>query len=163
VRFSAGRLVGFLLFVAGVAIASEPYVVGDAVAPIRFQTQFGDDVSVDASARLVLVSHDMDAGGIAKAVLSEHTTETLAARGVVYVADVSKMPGFVSRLIAIPRMRRRPYPVLLDRDGETSRLFPVMPGAVAAIWLADGRVTRIEQLSTEAALRDVLRDSARGP
>ena len=136
-----GCLVVLASLLAEPAIATEPHAVGDTVAPIRFETQFGDEVAIDASIRLVLVTHDMDAGSIAKAVLGEHTAATLAARGAVYVADVSKMPGFVSRMIAIPRMRRRPYPVLLDRDGETSRLFPMASGAVAsglgyAIWYA---------------------------
>jgi hypothetical protein len=98
----------------------------------------------------------MDAGRIAKAVLAEHTAATLAARGAVYVADISKMPGLVSRLIAIPRMRRRPYPVLLDREALTIRRFPATGGRVTAVHLAEGRITAIEQLDSEATLRAAL-------
>ena len=104
----------------------------------------------------MLVTHDMDAGRIAKAVLADHTAATLAERGAVYVADISKMPGFVSRLMAIPRMRRRPYPVLLDRDALTVHRFPLAEGRVTAVHLADGRITAIEQLGAEDAVRAAL-------
>jgi NADPH-dependent ferric siderophore reductase len=123
---------------------------------MTFETQHGETVVVGPSTRLVLVTHDMEAGNMAKAVLAKHTAPSLAARGAVYVADISKMPGVISRLMAIPRMRRRPYPVLLDRDATTARVFPVADGKVTAVWLEGGRITRLEQLGSQQAIRAAL-------
>ena len=86
---------------------AEPYHAADVIRPFSLETQHGTRVEIGAATRLVLVTHDMDAGKIARAVLEEHTEDTLAERHAVYVANISRMPGFVSRLIAIPRMRRR--------------------------------------------------------
>jgi hypothetical protein len=140
-----------------------PYGVGDRMAPMTLPTPSGEAVVVGPGTRLVLVTHDMDGGAIAKAVLADHTRVTLAARGAVYVADVSGMPGLVTRFVAIPRLRRRPYPVLLDRDGATRTLFPVVAGAVTAVSLDDGRIVRLEQLTSEAALRATLASDAAAP
>lgn len=153
-RVGLGMLV-LSLATAHVA-AAEPYEVGDAIRAMRLTTQFDEEVEVGAATRLVLITHDMGAGDVAKAVLAAQTADTLAARGAVYVADISRMPGLVSRLIAIPRMRRRSYPVLLDRTGETGRLFPAMAGAVTAVWLENGRITRLEQLVSEEGVRAAL-------
>lgn len=143
--------------------AAAPYAVGDRVTPMTLPTASGETVVVGPGTRLVLVTHDMDGGAIAKAVLAGHTRATLAARGAVYVADVSGMPALVTRFIAMPRMRRRPYPVLLDRDGATRTSFPVVAGAVTAVWLDDGRIVRLEQLASEAALRAALAGDGTSP
>lgn len=154
----AGGGLGILLATVAVAAAAsaEPYAVGDRVPPMTFETQFEEKVVIGPTTRLVLVTHDMDAGDVAKKVLADHTAASLEARGAVYVADVSKMPGLVSRFLAIPRMRRRPYPVLLDREAVTARAFPVVEGTVTAVWLEDGRITRLEQLASEDAVRAAL-------
>jgi hypothetical protein len=155
-----GSSVALVVALAGWLLASvawaEPYAIGDRIAPMTFETQFGETVIVGAAMRLVLITHDMDAGEIAKAVLAAHTTASLDARRAVYVADVSKMPGLVSRWIAIPRMRRRPYRVLLDRDGASASAFPIAPGAVTGVWLDDGRIVRIEQLTSADGVRTAL-------
>jgi enoyl-CoA hydratase/carnithine racemase len=137
---------------------AEPWGVGDRIAPMSFQTQHDETFVVGPPVRLVLITHDMGAGDVAKAVLAEHDAASLAARGAVYVADIARMPGLVSRFVAIPRMRNRPYPVLLDREAATARAFGVEDGAVTAVWLDDGRITRLERLRTEAALRAALRE-----
>lgn len=144
------------LALARPATAADPYAVGDTIRPMTFETQFDTSVTIGPETRLVLITHDMDAGDVAKRVLAGHTTASLAERGAVYVADVSKMPGFVSRLIAIPRMRKRAYPVLLDREAETAVAFPVVEGTVTAVWLEDGRVARVAQLASEDDVRAAL-------
>jgi hypothetical protein len=161
---SAARRLGLLatLALAASATAGPPYAVGDRVDPMTFETQHGREVTIGPATRLVLVTHDMDAGGIAKAVLTGHTAASLAARRAVYVADIAGMPGFVSRMFAIPRMRKRPYPVLLDRDAATARAFPTAEGKVTAVWLEEQRITRIDQLGSEAAVRTALAE-ADGP
>ena len=155
-RFTGVVLVMGIIGLAVPVAGAEPYDVGDVVQPFSLDTQHGTAVEVGVATQLVLVTHDMDAGKIARAVLEEHTEATLAERGAVYVADISRMPGFVSRLIAIPRMRRRPYPVLLDREGVTAGLFAHEEGKVTVVRLEAGRVTDITLVDSESAVREAL-------
>jgi hypothetical protein len=62
------------------------------------------------------------------------------------------MPGLVRRLFAVPRMRGRPYPVLLDTTGEATAALPAEPGRATVLWLEDLRPVRVELFDSPDAL-----------
>ena len=119
-----------LLFLAAPTRAEDtpPYVVGDLIDAIALEDQRGDPGAVDASTRVVLFSRDMDGGDLLKEALAEVSADTLATRGAVYVSDISGMPAFVARMMAVPAMRRRPYDMLLDREGDVTARLPDAEG-----------------------------------
>ena len=104
---------------AALACSSVPpvaeYTTGSHVAPVTLSDQFAVEHTLDEGVALVLFTRDMDVGGVIKAVLAEHP-DALPRNRAVYVADISGMPSFIARLAAIPKMKERPYPTLLDRD-----------------------------------------------
>jgi hypothetical protein len=71
---------------------------------------------VSEATRVLLLTRDMDAGGFVREALAEDGAACLDRAGAVYVADVHRVPGVIRRIVAIPRMRTRPYPVLLDTE-----------------------------------------------
>ncbi len=119
------------------------YRVGDAVEAFTLEDQHGESASVDTTTRVVLFSRDMEGGEILKAALEEVSAETLADRGAVYVSDISGMPSLVANLFALPAMRRRPYDMLLDRDGQTTARLPDVVGRATLIHLSEGRIERV--------------------
>ena len=56
---------------------------------------------------------------------------------VLYVADIHGMPSFIARMFAIPSMQKRPYPMLLDRDGAATARFPSEEGKATLLFLED--------------------------
>ncbi len=127
---------------------AEPWAPGTVVTPFRLADQNDAPHVIDAATRLLLVTHDMDGGALVREALAQLDAATLEARGVAYVADISGMPGLVARLMAIPRMRKRPYPVLLDRDGVATRDVPRAEGKATLVRLDGLRVTDVAQLGT---------------
>jgi hypothetical protein len=83
--------------------------------------------------------------------------------GLVYVADIHRMPGFVARMFALPSMRKRPYPMLLDREGQVTAPLPSEEGRVVLIRLASREIVGIEAFDDAAALRASLGLPARDP
>src|SRR5262245_222686 len=146
---------GLLVLTIGVARA-EPLAVGATLPPLAAEDQHGAPVKVDDGVRLLLVSHDMDAGDVVKAALASANQEFLDRRHAVYVADIAGMPAMISKLFALPKMRQRPYRVLLDRDGSLTRDLPREKGHVAVVTLDQLRITRIEQVGSADALRATL-------
>jgi hypothetical protein len=149
-----------LLTAAPTAAASQgPLAVGDAIAPFELMDQHEKSHTVDAGVRVLLLSRDMDGGGVVREALERQGDAAgafLAERSAVYVADVSRMPGLVRRMIAIPRMRGRPYPVLLDQEGTTTAALPSQAGKASVLWLDGLRLVRVEQVDTPDALLELL-------
>ena len=143
---------GLLAPVAG----AEPYGVGSELPALSLQDQHGDSHTLDGSVRVVLFSRDMDAGKVIQQALSQDGQALLDAHSAVYVADVSRMPGLVRRLIAKPRMRKRPYLMWLDEEGDATADLPSEEGLPTLLLLEDRRILRIEYPATPEALWEVL-------
>ncbi len=145
-------LLGSLLWLAAPVASAEPLQVGSALPALELADQHGDVRTLDASLRLVLFSRDMDGGGVIQEALKEEGAALLEREDAAYVADVSRMPGFVRRFIAKPRMRRRPYRMLLDETGEATADFPSVEGRPTLLFLESLRVVRIENPESAAEL-----------
>jgi hypothetical protein len=130
--------------------------VGDPLQPFSLQDQHGENHSVDTSTRLILFSRDMDGGDVVKQVLAEQAGDYLGARHAVYLADISRMPGFISKTIAIPRMRDRSYPTLLDLEGSVTARLPSQPGKATLIRLDELTIVEVRYAGTSDELRAAL-------
>ena len=146
----------------GCAARSEPDAVstlgvGDTLPALTLEDQHGVARSVDASVRVILFSRDMDGGGVIRAVLDEETlgqppAAFLEANAALCVADVHRMPSLIRRTIAKPRMRQRPYPLLLDESGAPTQSWPSR-GEHATLLRLDGlRVLEVSHFSDPAEL-----------
>ena len=85
-----------------------------------------------------------------KAALADVEEGALEQVNALYIADISGMPALVSRLFAVPAMRRRPYAMLLDRDGSKTQRLPDAPEKATVIFLEQAKITRVLHLETPA-------------
>ena len=151
-RIQSVLLLAWVLGVGGSAWAGDPIGVGDSMAPAELNDQHGKPHGIDSDVQVLLFSRDMDGGAVIRGVLDEDP-EFLARNRAVYVSDVSGMPRFVLNAIAKPKMRGRPYPVLLDETGEVTAGLPNEKGKPTVIWLEAGTVRRIAEPATPEDLR----------
>ena len=163
----SARALRWILLAAGpallVALAAggEPLAIGDRLEPVGLEDQPGESHTIDTAVKRLLFSRDMDGGDVLKEAVADQTGESLGALGAVYVADIHEMPGLVARLFAIPAMRKRAYPVLLDRDGTATANLPDEEGK-ATILVLDGLVLKeAHHLATVEAVRAQLGLAAR--
>ena len=141
---------------AAVGAGAEPYAVGDVLEALAFEDKHAVAHDLDDSVRVVLFSRDMDGGDVLKQSMKEAPDGFLAERGALYVADIARMPSLVARLFAIPSMRRRPYPMLLDRDGSKTARFPSEEGAATLMFLEELRLVRLLFSTSPAEVRGAI-------
>ncbi len=153
-------LLGALLGLVAPLASAEPYQVGSQIPALQLADARGEVHTLDASLRVVLFSRDMDGGGVIQEALKENGAALLERARAAYVTDVSRMPGLVRRLIAKPRMRRRPYTMLLDETGEATADFPSVEGRPTLLFLDALRVVRIEHPATPPELRAAVEPEA---
>ncbi len=149
------RAAAILALVATPALASV-LATGAELPGFGLEDQHGTRHTVDASVRALIVTRDMEAGEMVKTVLAENGAEQLSRAGALYVSDVSRMPGLIRSVFAEPRLRERPYPVLLDREGDVTKALPSADGRPVVLVLEELRIVRVEIPTTPEALRAVL-------
>jgi hypothetical protein len=157
-RLRLSRLVlGLVVACLGAGAAqAEPVGEGAVIEPFTLEDQHGVERAVDAATRSVLLSRDMDGGAFVRETLAEDGAAKLEKAGAVYVADVSRMPGPIRRWIAIPRMRDRGYPVLLDTEGDVTASLPSAEGKASWIRLQGLRVVEVRLLGSAAEVESAL-------
>ncbi len=137
-------------------VTAEPLGVGATLPALTLEDQHGESHTLDASVRLVIFTREMDAGDVVKEVLAERGGEVLAERSAVYVADVHGMPGLIRRLFALPAMRRRPYAMWLDTEGDATADFPSVDGKPTLLFVEALQVKDVQHPADAAALRAAL-------
>ena len=160
-RLLVGALALSAMLIGDVAFAQH-YAVGDAIEPFTLDDQHGESRTVDASVKVILFSRDMKGGDFLKEGLADVEPEYLNGMNAVYVANISRMPGLIARMFAIPSMRKRPYSMLLDRDGETTARLPDAEDQATLIFLDRLTVQRIVHVTEAPAVRRELEGAPGG-
>jgi hypothetical protein len=164
-----GRIVGMALALAAAASATadpdvteQTVAAGQALPSLQLTDQHERAHDISAGARLLLFAPDRDSSEIAHEVLEPLGGDAMAQAGIRYVADISAMPGIVTRMFALPRIREYSYPVMLARESADTAMLPARAGAVTVLDLAAGTVSGVRFADTADALRAML-DAAAAP
>jgi hypothetical protein len=130
---------------------------GERIEAFELEDQHGAPGRVDEGVRHLLFAADMDAGDLVNGALEEDPAlRDLAARGAVFVSDIHRMPVVITRLFALPSMRRRPYRMLLDRGPGPSVRIPRQPGQVTWVELDALVVRSVDFVASKQALAERL-------
>lgn len=123
---------------------ADPYATGSKVEPFAAKTQHDKEFTLKPSGtRYLLVSHDMETGKKANAVLTTYGPEKLTDRKVVYLANIHGMPG-VGRMFALPKMRKYSHTIILGDDAALIAKFPEQKEKVTVLKLSDGKVSSVQ-------------------
>ena len=164
-RFVLGLVLSLSLFlglgVAAIGAAEpdasvQPLGVGQALPELGLTDQHERAGDIGGGTNLVLFAPDRESSELAHGVLEKIGGETLEEAGVRYVADISAMPGLVTRMFALPKMRDYSYSMLLGREAADTAVLPRQDGELTLIRLEAGSVTDLSYVGTEAALRAAL-------
>lgn len=138
------------------ALLAGPVEVGQPLPALTLKDQHDKAWQIGADTRLVLFAAGRKASNLALAVLSAQPRDFLEQRKAVYLADMSRMPGFITRTFAMPSLREQPFRVGVSLDERVLADWPAQPDAVLLIDLQDGRVSRVRSAGSEAELRTAL-------
>lgn len=146
----------FGLSAGAFAQAAMPLAVGQPLPVLSLKDQRDKPWEVKPSTRLVMFSAGRKASNLVQAVLPSLPKDQLTRRHAVYLADISKMPGFITRTFALPALKEMPFAVGVSLDEATLANWPRQPDAVTLLELEQGVVKRISYTATEAELRVAL-------
>lgn len=119
------------------ALALEP---GERLAPWTLQDQFDVPYTLNEETRILLVARDMDGAKLVNTALEGKSEGYLDERQAVFLADISRIPGVIASLFALPKMRDYNYRILLDRDARIAPRYLAGEGEVLWLQLEDGRL-----------------------
>lgn len=139
-----------------VASWAERPTPGQSMPTMVVQDQHGQTWRMAADTRLLLFAAGRKASNLAMEVLGQQPKGFLATRHALYLADMSKMPGFITRTFALPSLREQPFEVGVVLDAKRLADWPRQENAVTLIRLETGRVVSVEYAASAESLRVAL-------
>jgi len=146
----------FVLLTSLSAAVSAELGTGDTLPELELEDQHEETHSLPGETRILLFAPDRESGEVVTETLAGLDADALAERAIRYVADISGMPGIITQLFALPKLRDRPYPILLGEEAEQTSELPRRAEHVTVLDLADGTITDIRYPKNAAALRQAL-------
>ncbi|AIR91093.1 hypothetical protein [Pseudomonas cremoricolorata] len=111
--------------------------------------------TLNDATRVLLVARSMSTAKLVNASVGEQPAGYLEERGVIYVADIEKMPG-VAKMVMLPAMRSANYRIVLDQTGAVAGRYGGDRDSVQWLELKDGQVVREQRFSEAEPLRQAL-------
>lgn len=114
-----------------------------------FPDQFGNEQSVTADDRIVLLSFEKDVSVAINDYLKTKPKDFVYRHRVKYISDISPMPSVITRMFALPKMRDYKYPVLLIYDDAGSK-YDKQEGKITVYRLEKGVLQSTEFITPDA-------------
>jgi hypothetical protein len=136
-------------------VSAAPLTSGDNLPGLNLPDQHGDSHTL-SNGNMVLFAPDRGAGELAHEALNHTDKVEMAAKGIFFISDISGMPTLVTRMFALPAMRKYPYLVLLGYEKEDTAVLPRQGGRVTVLHIKAGKVSRIEYANSPEGLAGII-------
>ncbi|HJE02419.1 hypothetical protein AAX26_00058 [Aliarcobacter thereius] len=147
-----------ILALLALGLNANPLIIDSSIDGIKIKDQKEKEHTLDANIKTVIFASDKGTSDIIKDyLLSISETENILDRNsAVYVADISGMPSIISKFIALPKMKKYPFPILLLDDSNKAN-FTKEDGKIIVYSILDGKVSSIEKISTKEELANIIK------
>ena len=129
--------------------------LGDSLV-LELKDQHDQTVAISEQTNLILFAAGKSTSALMSKTLEDLPPTTLKDKKALYVADISGMPSFITKIVAIPKMQKRPYTIAILRDEAQSKRFPQKDDAITIIKLKSGKITDITFVTTQEEITKAL-------
>ncbi len=135
-----------------------PLAVDSEIANLQIKDQHEALKTIDSSVKTILFASDKKTSDMLRDYLLplSEKENVLEKNAAVYVADISGMPSLISKFIALPKMKKYPFSILLLDDTNKDN-FTKEDGKIIVYSLEAGKVTKIEKISTNEELANIIK------
>jgi len=135
--------------------------VGKPFPSYTLEDQFGQTNTLSGETRFVIVASEKDVSGRVNDWLKTKEPNYLAGLKTEYVSDIEPMPGIITSLFALPKMKKYPFKLLLATEKSFAATYPKQKGRIALFALDANQVlTEIHYVETAAEIEALLTTDA---
>jgi len=132
------------LFFAGTLMAD--FKVGDGLPGITLPDQFDKNYNIRADDTTLIMAFEKDVSVGVNEYLKIKPGNFLPQHHAKYISDISSMPGIITSMFALPKMKKYPFSMLLIYD-DFGKKFNRQEGKITVFKLKYGVVQSIRYIT----------------
>jgi len=136
---------------------AEVLKIGQQIIPFQLHNQHGKLITVDDKAKIIFFTKEKAPSILLNTFLASQGKAFLSDNKAFYIADISGMPFLVTKLIALPKMKKSPYDILLAKKEVTLAFVPHKKGYITIIKKSEGKIESIEFANEMNALKNTFK------
>ena len=142
----------------GLTAFANPLAVGNDLPTLKIKDQFEKEHTLNANIKTILFASDKATSDMLRDYLLplSEKENILEKNNAVYIADISGMPSLISKYIALPKMKKYPFSILLLDDTNKDN-FTKEDGKIIVYTLDNLKVTNITKISTPQELANIIK------
>jgi hypothetical protein len=129
------------------AVFGSQIKVSDDLKSIKIKDQFEKDMRVLNDTSRIIVAFSKEKGEEIKSFLDANPNY-LSKNNMLYFADVSAAPSFVTSLFMIPKFKKYPFSMGIITDEDLAATFPKQEGMITVLHLKNAKVNKIEYIKS---------------
>ena len=123
-------------------------VYAEVSLPLQLPDQHDAQVTTTDSTKWILFASDMDGYKLTSDALEKLKITDLSQFQLCFVADISGMPSLIGKMFAMPKMRKLPYQILLDREAKVTSGWPKKEKHLTLMKVENSKVIESKFLAT---------------
>lgn len=151
------KLVAKILALVLLTVPALAITTGDTLTPFKIQNQFEEPAELSTETKWIIFSSDMKAAKLLTEYLNENA-KNLDLTKTLVISDISKMPGLVSKMFAIPKMKKYNFKLALDKEGDVTKAWPRQEGVILVMKVDQLKVESTENLTTAEAVASFFKE-----
>jgi hypothetical protein len=132
----------------GLSLFANEFKIGDSIGSFSMLNQHDEKITVDNKITKILVSFEKDTGAEINEYLSNKYPLFLKNKNAIFIANISEMPSIITKMFALPKMRKYKHDILLIYDEEDKR-FSAKEELSTLYTLNNGVITDISYITKD--------------
>lgn len=137
-------------------LLANSFSINDNINSFSLPDQFDKIHTINEQTQTIIVSFEKGTGKMVSEFLSKKAPDFLQNHQAVFIADISQMPSFVTKLFALPKMRGYKHKILLIYKENDERF--IQKEEMSTVYqLQKGEIKSIEYITTKDELAKVFK------
>ena len=143
-------LIASLLFIN--ILVAQTLSVGDKYPSFMMPDQFNKYTKVYHHDEMVIMTFEKDISAQLSEYLQKRKSDYLPSKKTKYVADISGMPSIITKMFALPKMKKYNYKIQLIHDGDRGEQFPRKDEMITVFKINNYKIESIEYMKPKEVI-----------
>ena len=152
-KFFLFLCVGFLALNAKMIEINSQLSELDAFA---YETPHAVVKTIPKDVKTVIVAFEKDTGALVNDFLNEKEPTYLEKHKAVYIADIHSMPSLVTKMFAIPKMKKYKHTIYLHNAEKLQAVVPNKEEKITIYRIKDGAIIDVRFVTTAKEIEELL-------